>query len=47
VAAIDAAIQRNPASWNLWFENDVLARLGLVPATPPAETADELQQSTR
>ena len=31
VAAIDAAIQRNPASWNLWFETDVLARLGLVP----------------
>ena len=34
VAAIDAAIQKNPASWNLWFETDVLARLGLVPATP-------------
>lgn len=48
VAAIDAAIQRNPASWNLWFETDVLARLGLVTATPPAETAEgELQQSTR
>jgi len=31
VVAIDAAIQRNPASWNLWFETDVLARLGLVP----------------
>jgi len=31
VTAIDAAIQRNPASWNLWFETDVLARLGLVP----------------
>ena len=31
VAAIDAAIQRDPASWNLWFETDVLARLGLVP----------------
>lgn len=31
VAAIDAAIQRNPASWNLWFETSVLARLGLVP----------------
>ena len=31
VAAIDAAIQRNPASWNLWFETGVLARLGLVP----------------
>jgi KDO2-lipid IV(A) lauroyltransferase len=46
-AAIDAAIQRDPASWNLWFETDVLARLGLVPAAPPAETADgELQQST-
>ena len=34
VAAIEAAIQRNPASWNLWFETDVLARLGLVPAMP-------------
>lgn len=30
VAAIDDAIQRNPASWNLWFGTDVLARLGLV-----------------
>jgi lauroyl/myristoyl acyltransferase len=47
-AAIDAAIKRNPASWNLWFETEVLVRLGLVPATPPAETtAGELQQSTR
>lgn len=30
-AAIEGAIQRNPASWNLWFETGVLARLGLVP----------------
>jgi lauroyl/myristoyl acyltransferase len=48
VAAIDAAIMRNPASWNLWFETEALIRLGLVPATPPAETtAGELLQSTR
>jgi lauroyl/myristoyl acyltransferase len=55
VAAIDGAIQANPASWNLWFETEVLARLGLVqatpaaapagPAAPAAAGADELQGS--
>ena len=48
VAAIDAAIKRNPASWNLWSEKDALVRLGLIPATPPAATTTgELQQATR
>jgi lauroyl/myristoyl acyltransferase len=47
-AAIDAAIQRDPASWTLWIETEALVRFGLVPAMPPAETtAAELQQSTR
>jgi KDO2-lipid IV(A) lauroyltransferase len=32
-AAMDAAITRNPASWNLWFETEALIRLGLIPAT--------------
>jgi hypothetical protein len=46
VTAIDGAIHANPASWNLWFETDVLARLGLVEAAPPAGTAaGELQGS--
>jgi lauroyl/myristoyl acyltransferase len=39
VEAIDAAIEKNPASWNLWFETDVLARLGLVPLAQPTEKA--------
>jgi KDO2-lipid IV(A) lauroyltransferase len=47
-AAIDAAIQRDPAGWHLWIETEALIRFGLVPATPPAEaTSGELQQSTR
>lgn len=48
VAAVEAAILRNPAMWGLWFETDVLIRLGLVPAAPPEESsADELQGITR
>jgi len=34
VAAMDAAIRANPADWDLWFEPDDLARLGLVPGAP-------------
>jgi KDO2-lipid IV(A) lauroyltransferase len=55
VAAMDAAIRANPADWDLWFEPDDLARLGLIPGAPrPAARADDragrtdgLQQSSR
>jgi lauroyl/myristoyl acyltransferase len=38
-AAIDAAIRTSPAHWNFWFEGEVLARLGVLPAAPPIGTA--------
>jgi len=38
-AAIDAAIRTSPAHWNFWFEPEVLARLGVLPAAPPIGTA--------
>jgi hypothetical protein len=38
-AAMDAAIRTSPAHWHYWFETDVLARLGVLPETPPIGTA--------
>ena len=38
-AAIDAAIRTSPAHWNFWFEAEVLARLGVLPAAPAIGTA--------
>jgi lauroyl/myristoyl acyltransferase len=38
-AAMDAAIRKNPAEWIFWANTDGLARLGLLPSAPPAETA--------
>jgi lauroyl/myristoyl acyltransferase len=38
-AAMDGAIRTSPAHWNFWFEPDVLARLGLLPAAPPIGAA--------
>jgi lauroyl/myristoyl acyltransferase len=47
-AAIEAAIMRNPAGWNLWFEAEVLTRLGLLPEAPSTESpADDLRESVR
>ncbi len=46
-AAIEAAIMKSPASWELWFETEALVRLGLVQAMSPAETAAGELQSTR
>jgi KDO2-lipid IV(A) lauroyltransferase len=39
VAAIDAAIRANPASWLYWANTHDLANFGLLPADPPAGTA--------
>ena len=39
VAAMDAAIRANLASWIYWASMDDLASLGLLPADPPAGTA--------
>jgi KDO2-lipid IV(A) lauroyltransferase len=35
-AALDAIIRAHPAEWDLWFESDDLARLGLLRDTHPA-----------
>jgi KDO2-lipid IV(A) lauroyltransferase len=35
-AALDATIRAHPAEWDLWFESDDLARLGLLRDTHPA-----------
>jgi KDO2-lipid IV(A) lauroyltransferase len=40
-AAIEAAIKTSPAHWNLWFEEDVLARLGMLPDASPIRTGAE------
>jgi lauroyl/myristoyl acyltransferase len=40
VTAMDAAIRTNLAQWYFWFESGDLARLGLLPAAPPAGTDD-------
>ena len=37
-AEMEAAIKTSPAHWNFWFEAEVLARLGVLPAAP-IETA--------
>ena len=55
VAAMSAAITANVAEWDFWFEQDDLARLGLVPGRPrtaaqpgePADQAGRLEQSLR
>jgi KDO2-lipid IV(A) lauroyltransferase len=39
VAAIDAAIRKNPAHWFYWLQTDDLVSLGLLPAAPPTGTA--------
>ena len=44
-AAIDAAIRTSPAHWNLWFEPEVLARLGVLPQAPAIETAAVSRQA--
>jgi KDO2-lipid IV(A) lauroyltransferase len=36
VAAMDAAIRRNPAQWIFWHSTDDLVSLGLLSAAPPA-----------
>jgi len=46
VAAIDSAIRASPAHWNFWLETDNLAKLGLLPAAPPAGTAAVSPQLT-
>jgi hypothetical protein len=46
-AAIDAAIQRDPASWTLWIETEALVRFGLVATSAAEATSGELQQSIR
>jgi phosphatidylinositol dimannoside acyltransferase len=40
VAAMDAAINNDPAHWVYWANTDDLASAGLLPAAPPSETAD-------
>jgi KDO2-lipid IV(A) lauroyltransferase len=40
-AAIEAAIKAHPAHWNFWFEEDVLARLGVLREAAPIEAAAE------
>jgi lauroyl/myristoyl acyltransferase len=39
VAAIEAAIRKNPAHWFYWFQTDDLATLGLLPAAPRNEVS--------
>jgi KDO2-lipid IV(A) lauroyltransferase len=46
VAAVDAAIRRNPAHWAYWASTADLASLGLLPAPPPAGTAAVSPQPT-
>ena len=38
-AALDATIRAHPAEWDLWFESDDLARLGLLRDTHPAASS--------
>jgi lauroyl/myristoyl acyltransferase len=46
-AAIDTAVTTSPADWHFWLEPEVLARLGLLPAAPPIETAAVSRQPAR